>query len=318
MIASESVGEALERAVLPGEDGEHLVRLAQRRVRALDDLRELVAPRREAGAEVVQDQAEAVRIGLAHDVVDQVEVDRLAVLLERQEALALAAARPRGSPRAPAAARCPAPGAAWARTPRTSRPGATAGGSCRTRPRGSPGSRDRRSACTTTALPGLGAPVGVRRLVGEGDVELGDGADVGARDPDVLVGRQEGGVVEDRADLVGVARRPAPDATTRSVTAAPIVSERSGRCVSWAGRDVAGIAVTRSARRRRGTGGPRARASPALACVAPPGHRVNGPRPSAGYASKIWLSADRVEVLGRPRPSRTGSSRPPARGGSGR
>ena len=63
--------------VFLGEDPQHLVGLAQSRVGALDDRGEIVAPRGEAGAEVVDDQAEALGVGLAHDVVDQVEVDAL-------------------------------------------------------------------------------------------------------------------------------------------------------------------------------------------------------------------------------------------------
>ena len=83
------------------------LRLAQRRVRALDDLGELVAARREAGAEVVEDQPEAVRIGLAHDVVDEVEVDRLAVAARAAAGTGPRPARRRGSARARAAARRP-------------------------------------------------------------------------------------------------------------------------------------------------------------------------------------------------------------------
>ena len=51
--------------------------------------RQVVPPRRETGPEVVEDQAETVGVGLLHDVVDEVEVDRLAVRLQRQEALSL-------------------------------------------------------------------------------------------------------------------------------------------------------------------------------------------------------------------------------------
>ena len=183
MIVSESLASAHESAVLARQVLQHLVRLAQGRVRALDDLLELVATCREACAEVVENQPEAVRIRLAHDVVDQVEVHGLAVLLERQEVLPLAALALRGSPRAPAAARCPAPGAASARTPRTSRQGATAGGSGRRRPGGSPGSPASSICMHDDGLPGLLRAVGASRLAGEGHVELGDGPDVGAGDP---------------------------------------------------------------------------------------------------------------------------------------
>ncbi len=83
-------GEVVERLGLSLEQRQELVRLAQRRVAAHDDLLEVFAAGREADAELVQDQSEPVRVGLAHDVVDQVEVDCLAVVLDREEALALA------------------------------------------------------------------------------------------------------------------------------------------------------------------------------------------------------------------------------------
>ena len=123
---------------------------------AVDDLGEVVAAGGEPGAEVVEDQAEAVGVGLAHDVVDEVEVDRLAVRLERQEALALAGLALLDHRRAPAAARCPRRAAGSARTRRTSRRAATAAGSGRMRPRGSPGSRGRRSAARPRPCPGRG------------------------------------------------------------------------------------------------------------------------------------------------------------------
>ena len=82
-------GEAVELVVLVGEDLEDAVGLAQGRVGAVDDGAEVVAAGGEAGAEVVEDEAEAVAVGGAVDVLDQVEVDGLAVVLERQQALAL-------------------------------------------------------------------------------------------------------------------------------------------------------------------------------------------------------------------------------------
>ena len=93
-----------ERAVLAGEDLQHLVRLAQRRVRAVDDLVEVLAPAREAGAELVQQDREALAIGQPQDAVEQVEVDRRARVRDRA-----AGARPRRRPRRSSrAAGCPA------------------------------------------------------------------------------------------------------------------------------------------------------------------------------------------------------------------
>ena len=91
-------GEAGELVVLVGEDLQHAVGLAQGGVGAVDDLAEVVAAGREAGAEVVEDEPEAVAVGGAVDVLDQVEVDGLAVVLQRQQALALPRSRPRSPP----------------------------------------------------------------------------------------------------------------------------------------------------------------------------------------------------------------------------
>ncbi len=82
--------QVVERLRLALQEREQLVGLAESRVAAGDDLLEILAARRQADAELVQDQAEAVGIRLAHDVVDEVEVNRLAVVLDRQEDLALA------------------------------------------------------------------------------------------------------------------------------------------------------------------------------------------------------------------------------------
>src|SRR3954468_8552192 len=69
---------------------EDAVGLAQSGIRALDDRLQIATASREAGAQVVQDQAEAVGERLAHDVVDAVDVHFLAVVLNRQELLASA------------------------------------------------------------------------------------------------------------------------------------------------------------------------------------------------------------------------------------
>ena len=84
------------------------------------------APRRGRRAPVpnsFEQDREALAVGQAHDVVDQVEVHRRARVLDRQQALALAVALVD-------LASCRAAGACPARTPRTSRRSATAAGSC--------------------------------------------------------------------------------------------------------------------------------------------------------------------------------------------
>ena len=90
--ASEFARQPGQLAVLVGEDREHLVGLAQRRVGAVDDLVELLAAAGQAGAELAQQDREALPVGQPQDVVDQVEVDRRARVLDRQQALALAVA----------------------------------------------------------------------------------------------------------------------------------------------------------------------------------------------------------------------------------
>ena len=156
---------------------------------ALDDLGEVVAAGREAGAEVVEDEPEAVRIRLLHDVVDQVEVDRLAVALERQQVLALARLavgdllelrRRLGARRARLGR---------ARTRRTSRRSATAGGSGtrrRSRKSWNAGSSIRR---TTTALPGSGPPSSSAGSSSPVTSTSATVADLGAGDPDLLARR---------------------------------------------------------------------------------------------------------------------------------
>ena len=98
-----------------------------------------------AGAELVEEDREALPVGQPHDVLDQVEVDRPRRVRRRQQVLALARPGRRPPTAAPAWSRSPA-WAASARTRRSARRSATAGGSCRTRPCGSRGSWGCRSA----------------------------------------------------------------------------------------------------------------------------------------------------------------------------
>ena len=163
--------------------------LAQRRVGALDDLRELVAAGGEAGAEVVEDQPEPVRIRLLHDVVDEVEVDRLAVVLERQQVLARVRPRPRGSRRAPAA--IAVPGArGWVGSHSTNFSPISDCGRIRQEASSRKSWKAGSSICEhDRGLAGIGARrPRERRLVLAGDVDVGDRADLGPGDADVLAG----------------------------------------------------------------------------------------------------------------------------------
>ena len=194
-------GKPLQRAVLPSQDRKHLVRLAQRGIRTLDDLRELLPPCGEPGSEVVQDQAEAVRIGLPHDVVHEIEVHGLAVLLERQEALPLAPAallddlelRGRLRARSPGLRRLALQELLAKQRLRVDQAGGVLPEVLKA------GVVDLHD---DHCLPGLRRAVRVHGLLGEGDVQLGNGADLGARHPHLHAGRQERRVVEDAADLV--------------------------------------------------------------------------------------------------------------------
>ena len=62
-------------------------RVAQDRVGALDDLLEVLATTGERRPQFVEDQAEALCVGQALDVVDQVRIDAGAVALDRQQVL---------------------------------------------------------------------------------------------------------------------------------------------------------------------------------------------------------------------------------------
>ena len=162
----------------------------------------------QAGAEFVEDQAEALRVGQFVDVVDQVGVDAGAVVLQRQQVLA-GAGLAGGDPASAAAPRASRErGAASAGSRRTSRRSATAGGSGSWRRCGSPGSRGRSIFITITALPGLDCGLAVFVAVDfarQGDADRLDFADVGAGDADLLALDHEAAVVEDRPHDVAVA-----------------------------------------------------------------------------------------------------------------
>ena len=80
-------GQLGELLALRGEDAEQRVDVAQYRVGPLDQHLEVFAAAGQPGAEFVEDQAEALRVGQLLDVVDQVRIDAGAVVLERQQVL---------------------------------------------------------------------------------------------------------------------------------------------------------------------------------------------------------------------------------------
>ena len=87
------LGQLGERLVLVGEDLQDLVGLLEGRVGLPDRLAQLRAVGGQAGAELVDDDREALAVGQPHDVAHQVEVDRLDRLGVGQQVLALARAR---------------------------------------------------------------------------------------------------------------------------------------------------------------------------------------------------------------------------------
>jgi hypothetical protein len=181
--------EVGEHLVLLGEDPEDLVRRAQGRVRAADRLVEVRAAAGQAGAELVEDDRQALALGQARDVVDQVDVDRLGGALDRQQVLARAALA-----LGDLAQRRRRLLALRARLRRRALDVLLADERLRA---------DRALRVGAEVLErGLGDLEHDRSAVVVGHVELVDLADVDAGDADVLPGDEREGVVEDRADLV--------------------------------------------------------------------------------------------------------------------
>ena len=182
---SPSRREVGERLVLAREDLQHLVGLAQRRVRAVDDLVQLGAAAGQRGAELVDQEREPLAVGQPHDVVDQVEVDRRARPLERQHVPGPRRPRRPGSPRAPG----------WSELPGSHSTNFSPISDCgrivqrgvlRGRAR-SPSSSIRRT--TTAFLSSVTSSDSIAPTLRPGDL-------------DVLALDRAGDVVEDRADLV--------------------------------------------------------------------------------------------------------------------
>ena len=131
-----------ELRVLLGQDREHLVGLLQRRIaRRMTSLRSLPRPARPVPSSLRISDSRS-RSGCAHRVADQVDVDRLHRVGDRQQPLALARAAV-DLAAAPAAARSSTSAAASACTRRSARRSGSAGARCSSRRGGSPGSRAR-------------------------------------------------------------------------------------------------------------------------------------------------------------------------------
>ena len=189
MIVSESTASRLScRFCLASS--RTLVDVLERRVGAPDHRLQVRAAAGEADAELVEDDREPCALGLAHDVVEQVEVDRRARVLHRQQVLALARAlvdlAQRRRRLLAGRARCV-------------------------------GSHSTKLLADQRLRPDhavrVGAEVLVARVVDlehdrgfelRRDRDVVDRADLDAGDLDVLAGDDEAGVVEDRAYAVGL------------------------------------------------------------------------------------------------------------------
>ena len=219
-----------EHAVLVGEDGEDLVGLLERRVGVGDRLAQVAAAPGQAGAQLVEDDGQPLAVGQAQRVVEQVEVDRLGRLADRQQVLPLAGAAAGSC--AAAAASCAFSGRGWVgralhelladqrlRADRALRVGAE------------------------VVEAGAVDAQHHRGLVVGRDVERLDLADLDAGDLDVLAGDDREGVHEDRPHAVAAARR-----CSRPCRRRPARRRRGARrpwrgCASRAGEHEARVAV---------------------------------------------------------------------------
>ena len=200
-IVSLSCGELGELLVLLGEGGEDLVGLLERGVGATNHVREVGAAGGETRAEVVEDQPEALDLGLTGDVVDQVEVDLLAVVLDRQPVLAgadlavgdLLERRRRLRLRGPRLGRLALD---VLLAEQRLRPDQAGGVGEEVLEAGIVDAEHR------DGLAGLLVAVAPDGLARQRDRDLVDGADRGAGDPHLLAVDEEAGVVEVGADLV--------------------------------------------------------------------------------------------------------------------
>ena len=138
-------GQVGEHAVLAGEDREDLVGLLERRVGVDDGLAQVAAAPGQAGAQLVEDDRQALAVGQAQRVVDQVEVDGLGGVRRPAAGTDPCRVPSRSCAASAAAGRSPA-AAGSACTRRSARRSATAGGSCTRRRRGSRRSRGDRCA----------------------------------------------------------------------------------------------------------------------------------------------------------------------------
>ena len=225
-----------DHLVLLGEDLQHLVDLLQRRVGAADDHAQVLAAAGDADAEVGEDDRQALAHRLAHDVVEQVDVDRLGVVLDRQQVLALARRPPR-SARAPAAA------------PRRRARCSVSVHSTKRSPISDCGRTMQLASLAEVLVAGVLDVEHDGGLVVLGDVDRVDRADAHAGDLDVLAGDDEAGVLEDRADLV--ARRPRrPRQGDEHDTAAAAAISRATAATRLMGRGARGSGRSRGCRRR--------------------------------------------------------------------
>ncbi len=208
------VARQLRQLVALGrEDAEGAVDVAQDRVRPLDQHFDVFAAAGQAGAEFVEDQPEALRVGQGVDVVDQVGVDAGAVVAERQQVLAgprfaggdLLQRRRRFGPRRPRQGRLAVDELLADQRLRPDQAACVLPPVLEARV-GDVHDDDR----LARLFDRLAVLVG-DRFPGHGDADFFDFADVGARHPHLLAVDHEGAVVEDRPHPVAAGFAAARD-----------------------------------------------------------------------------------------------------------
>ena len=266
--------------MLLGQDLQDLVRLPQCGVGAADDRVEVLAASGKACAQVVEDEAEALRIGQAVDVLDDVQVHLLAVVLERQEPLA-------GSRLAVGDLL----ELRWRLDPRCARLGRLAVDELLTEERLR--ADDARGIAEEVlegrvgdlhddhGLPGVVLAVRVYLLPGHGDIHGADGAHVRPGDPHLLALHDEPAVVEVAADqiavLVGGGR---PQDHHENGNRSQQGEDEEGASHGPGGTSEGSHSPVSAPSSRNGF-------EPGIGCVEPPGQRVKMPKSSPEYCCEV-------------------------------
>ena len=201
MFLSPSLASWARRLFSEARDGQNLVDLEKRRVGLLHRFPKILAAGRQTGSQFVEDDPETLRVRQAVDVVDQVEVNRLGVVLDRQQifagtGLTVGDLVEREWWLAAGGTGLGHPAVEEFLADQRLRPD-----DCRRHRPSSPGSPSSVMFITTIALPGTSVPVSSPGR--ETSTELTLPTLAPATRTSIRV--HEGAVVEDRPDLIGIA-----------------------------------------------------------------------------------------------------------------